>query len=116
MTADHLVVVGRGRLIADVSVAELVARSASSVRVLSPRPAELRAVLADDGVTVTDHSDGALDVVGLSAREIGTRAAAASLTLYELSTRQASLEEAFIEATEGAVEFAGTRTTDREAA
>ncbi len=116
MTADHLVVLGRGRLIADVSVAELVARSASSVRVQSPQPAQLRAVLADDGVTVTDHADGVLDVVGLSAPEIGTRAAAASLTLYELTTRQASLEEAFLQATEGAVEFPATRTTDREAA
>ncbi|TYP90524.1 ATP-binding cassette domain-containing protein [Blastococcus xanthinilyticus] len=111
LTAEHLIVVGRGRLIADISVADLVAQSITSVRVRSPRTAELRAVLAGDDVTVTTGTDGALDVTGLSLEQIGDRAAAAALTVHELTLQRASLEEAYMELTAHAVEYHGTLTT-----
>jgi ABC-2 type transport system ATP-binding protein len=124
MTAEHLVIVGRGRLIADLSVAELIAPSTQSVRVRSPQARALLPLLTGDGVTVTTEPDGALDVVGLSAEQIGSRAGAASITLYELAVQQASLEEAFMALTHDAVEFHGesghdnhpSTTTARKAA
>jgi len=125
MTATQLVIVGRGRLVAHMSVDDLVSRSASSVRVRSPQIGRLRDLLTGDGVTVTTGHDQALDVVGLSADVIGARAAAASVVLHELSPQRASLEEAFMELTRESVEFHGhgstdptdrTRTSDRKAA
>ena len=108
LTAEHLVVIGRGRLLADTSVTELVASADSSVQVRSPRVEELRPLLAQDGVTVTTTPDGALTVVGLSLPEIGERAAAAGLPLHELALQQASLEEAFMALTASSVEFTGS--------
>ena len=107
LTAEHLIVVGRGRLIADISVADLVARSATSVRVRSPQTADLRVLLAGDDVTVTTVPDGAVDVVGLTREQIGDRAAGAGLTLHELTLQQASLEQAYMELTADAVEYHG---------
>jgi ABC-2 type transport system ATP-binding protein len=121
MTAEQLIIVGRGRLVADMSVTDLVNQSASSVRVRSPQTPALRSLLTGDGVTVTTEPDGALDVIGLTPDEIGTRAAAGAITLYELALQRASLEEAFMDLTHDAVEFHGsttpdTTTTDRKAA
>ncbi len=107
LTAEHLIVVGRGRLIADISVADLVARSTTSVRVRSPRAAELAAALAGPDVTVTSSGSGTLDVTGLGLAEIGDRAAAAALALHELTLQQASLEEAYMELTADSVEYHG---------
>ena len=111
LTAEHLIVVGRGRLVADISVADLVARSASSVRVRSPQTSQLRAVLAGDDVTVTTGADGAMQVTGLTAEQIGNRAAGAGLTVHELALQRASLEEAYMELTADAVEYHGALTT-----
>ena len=111
LTAEHLIVVGRGRLIADMSVADLVARSTTSVRVRSPQAAVLRSVLAQTGVTVTTGPDGAMDVTGLTREEIGELAAAADLTVHELTLQQASLEEAYMEITADAVEYHGAHIT-----
>lgn len=111
MTADHLVVVGRGRLLADLSVAELVDSVASTVLVRSPQAAQLRLLLAGRGVTVTTEPDGSLVVAGVSAEDIGTRAAAASLTLHELATQRVSLEQAFMDLTEDSLEYHGSITT-----
>ncbi|WP_182525272.1 ABC transporter ATP-binding protein [Nocardioides dongkuii] len=121
MTAEHLVIVGRGRLIADLPVAELMSRSLRSVRVRSPRAAQLQPLLAGDGVTVTTEPDGSLDVIGLTPEQIGARAGEASIPVHELSSKQASLEEAFMELTRDAVEYAGETTatvhpTDERAA
>jgi ABC-2 type transport system ATP-binding protein len=113
LTAEHLIVVGRGRLIADISVADLVARSTTSVRVRSPQPAALRAALAGDDVTVTTGIDGAMEVTGLSLDQVGDRAAGAAVTLHELTLQQASLEEAYMELTRDAVEYHGVATTRR---
>lgn len=104
---------------ADISVADLVARSTTSVRVRSPQAADLRAVLARTGVTVTTRTDGALEVTGLGLAEIGDHAASAALTVHELTLQQASLEEAYMELTADSVEYHGaltTPTTERTAA
>ena len=106
LTADHLIVVGRGRLIRDVSVAEFIASaSAGSVHVRSPQAAQLRDVLLRDGVTVSSSAAGEFDVTGLSSDEIGVAAASAGITLFELAPVKASLEEAFMELTKDAVEY-----------
>jgi len=108
LTAEQLIIVGRGRLVADISVEDLVARSATSVRVRSPQASSLRPLLAGDGITVSTDLDGTLDVIGLSPEAIGTRAATAGITLYELAVQQASLEEAFMELTHDDVEYHGS--------
>ncbi|WP_017936250.1 ABC transporter ATP-binding protein [Nocardioides sp. Iso805N] len=106
LTADHLIVVGRGRLIRDMSVSDFISSASSeSVRVRSPQATELRELLLGKGATVSSSARNELDVVGLSTDEIGTTAAAAGLTLHELSPVQASLEEAFMELTGEAVEY-----------
>ncbi|MGN9808989.1 ABC transporter ATP-binding protein [Micromonospora sp. BQ11] len=106
MTAEHLIVVGRGRLIADVSVAEFVAQAAhDTVRVRSPQATALRDLLVGPDVTVTGGEPGLLEVTGLTREQIGDRAAAAGLTLHELSSQQTSLEEAFMTLTRDAVEY-----------
>jgi len=106
LTADHLVVIGRGRLIRDESTADFIASASSaSVRVRSPQAAQLRELLLADNVQVANSADGQLVVDGLSSDDIGDRAAAAALTLHELTPVRASLEEAFMELTHDAVEY-----------
>ena len=106
MTADHLIVIGRGRLIADTSVDEFV-RMASGlvVRVRSPQATRLRDLVAGPDVSVTSVSPGLLEVTGRTAEQVGETAAANGIVLHELATQQASLEEAFMELTRGDVEF-----------
>ena len=106
LTAEHLIVIGRGRLIADLSVADFVRRaSKDTVRVRSPQASELAAALATDGVTVEPEDGGALLVTGLTAEQVGEAAAAHGLVLHELTPLQASLEEAFMDVTRDDVEF-----------
>jgi ABC-2 type transport system ATP-binding protein len=105
-TATHLVVIGRGRLIADTSVADFIASAApTAVRVRSSNPAALTRLLASPDVTVTVAPDGALIVTGLAAGQVGATAGAAGITVLELATQQASLEDAFVDLTQDAVEF-----------
>jgi ABC-2 type transport system ATP-binding protein len=105
LTAQHLIVIGRGRLLADTGVEELIASAArKSVRVRSTDPDALAARLRARGVAVSPAEDGALTVPGLSTDEVGTVAGAAGITVLEL-TGQASLEEAFMDMTRDAVEF-----------
>ncbi|MDL4813942.1 ABC transporter ATP-binding protein [Actinomadura opuntiae] len=110
LTADRLIVIGRGRLIADTSVRELADRFARGVLVRSPRPEELTGVLVAAGGTVEAGRGGALSVTGLDVAEIGDRAAARGIPLYEVTPRSASLEEAYMELTAGSAEF-GTVTS-----
>ncbi|WP_433136720.1 ABC transporter ATP-binding protein [Actinomadura nitritigenes] len=110
LTADRLVVIGRGRLIADTSVRELADRFARGVLVRSPRPEELVGVLAAAGGTVEAAPGGALSVAGLDVTEIGDRAAAHGIPLYEVTPRSASLEEAYMELTAGSAEFGAVRS------
>ena len=107
-TADHLLVIGRGRLIADTSVDAFVAQaSEASVRVRSPQLDTLRAALAESG-HVVHEDDGALVVTGVSMAEVGELAAARSVVLHELAGQSASLEDAFMKLTGGDVQFHGT--------
>ncbi len=106
VTADHLIVIGRGRLVADCSTQEFIETSTEqSVLVKTPDRVRLAELLKAEGATVTDAEDGDLDVVGLEAPRIAELAAAGGLVLHELSTRRGSLEEAFMELTKDAVEY-----------
>ncbi|WP_285681976.1 ATP-binding cassette domain-containing protein [Actinoplanes sp. NBRC 103695] len=109
VTAEHLIVVGRGKLIADVSVDEFIQQaSLNTVRVRSPHAAALHALLAGPDIAITSIDRGVLEVSGLDAERIGELAARAGLTLHELSPRQPSLEEAFMALTHDAVEYTAT--------
>jgi ABC-2 type transport system ATP-binding protein len=106
LTAQHLIVIGRGELIADASVEQLTAQAAKpTVHVRSPQAAELRNLIVSAEVTVTSAQSGVLSVAGLDSDAIGTVAARHGITLYELTPQRASLEEAFMELTRGAVEY-----------
>ena len=108
LTADYVVVIGRGRLIAASAIGELTAQSARRfVRVRSPQIAELRAVLDKEGATTVLEDDGSLSVQGLDEVAIGEAAAAVPVVLHELAPQSASLEEAFMDLTEESVEFHG---------
>jgi ABC-2 type transport system ATP-binding protein len=108
LTADQLVVIGRGQLIAQGSVNEIIQRSsANHVRVVSPQADRLLALVTDKGGSASAEDGETLAVTGLSCREVGIAAAEAGITLYELSPQDASLEEAFMELTRGSAEFHG---------
>jgi len=109
LTADHLIVIGRGRLIADSSTADFISRSTrTSVRVRSPQLPELRTALARAGIGFTD-AEGAVEVTGAPIEQIGDIAGQAGVTLHELSAQAGSLEEAFIQLTGDAVEYGHSR-------
>ncbi|MFG1608086.1 ABC transporter ATP-binding protein [Actinoplanes sp. NPDC049265] len=107
LVADHLIVVGRGRVLADTTVPELVRQAGGdAVLVAGDDPGELRRVLAGPGVEITgEPGSETLRVTGRSAREIGRRAAEHGLTLFELTAKHVSLEEAFMELTRESVEY-----------
>jgi ABC-2 type transport system ATP-binding protein len=106
LTADHLVVIGRGRLIADMGVDEFIAgASKQRVHVRSPQAEVLRGVLAASGVSVRAVEGGALEVQGLAAERIGDLAFANRITIHELTPQQASLEEAFMDLTRDDLEY-----------
>jgi ABC-2 type transport system ATP-binding protein len=105
-TADHLLVIGRGRLIADCTVAEFIAaNSQQSVRVRTPQPGVLAKVVAAAGGTVREDGDGVMVVLGLGVSQVGDLAFENSVRLHELAPTQASLEEAFMELTASSVQF-----------
>jgi ABC-2 type transport system ATP-binding protein len=105
-TAEHLVVIGRGRLLADMSTEEFVRRASKrSVRVRSPQASRLRDLLSGPDVSVTEPEAAVLEVSGLDPEQIGETAAANGIVLHELTPVEASLEEAFMEMTRDEVEF-----------
>ena len=105
-TADHVLVIGRGRLIADMSVAEITQDSTlSHVRISSPRSHELLPHLEAHGARVTNGTLDELSVTGLDAATVGAIAFEHGIPLNELSTQRASLEDAFMELTRDSVEF-----------
>jgi ABC-2 type transport system ATP-binding protein len=111
LTAEHLIVIGRGRLIADTGMREFIAAAArDAVRVRTTDPDALAALLRPRAAEVSPDRDGALTVSGLTTDQVGRAAAAAGITLLELTPRQASLEEAFIDMTSDAVEFRAPTT------
>ncbi|MFF7840229.1 ABC transporter ATP-binding protein [Streptomyces ossamyceticus] len=106
LTADHLVVIGQGRLLADTSMADFIQRNSRAyVRVRTPQPEQLSDVLAAAGITVVRTGDGAFEVDGGKAEHIGELAARHQVVLHELSPQQASLEEAFMRLTAESVEY-----------
>ena len=116
LTADHLIVIGRGRLIADLSVDEFVRKASKNiVRVRSPQASELRELLIGPDVMVEAVEPGVLDVDGLTAEQIGDAAAEHGFAIHELTLQQASLEEAFMDLTRDDVEFrTGEATSERD--
>jgi ABC-2 type transport system ATP-binding protein len=111
LTADHVVVIGRGRLIADAPMRELLVRGTATVSVRSPDAPRFTAVLAAAGGRVDEERDGALTVTDLTAETIGELAARHGFVLHELATRAASLEDTFFELTNDSVDFHGDVAT-----
>lgn len=111
LTAHHLIVIGQGRLIADCSVAEFTGRAAQGVRVRSPQLPALHQVLAQAGMVVVPGTapDGRpfLSIADVPTDAVGDLAARAGLAVYELTSTTASLEEAFMQMTAGAVQYHG---------
>jgi ABC-2 type transport system ATP-binding protein len=110
VTADHVIVVGRGRLMADLSIEEFT-RSAQGglVQVRTPEAGRLRDLLSAPGVTVSGTAEGVLIVRGASAEDVGEIARQHGIAIHELVAETATLEEAFMELTAGAVEYRGSR-------
>jgi ABC-2 type transport system ATP-binding protein len=107
-TARYLVVIGRGKLIAEGSLDEILATAGSTVRVGSPRAEDLVRVLTSEGATVRTD-DGALSVSGLDAARIGDLAAQHQIALHELTPQRASLEEVFFDLTKESVDYRAER-------
>lgn len=106
-TAEHLVVIGRGRLIADTTVEDIVTQASANaaVHVRTPDAERLSEALAGDGVTIAVPERGLLEVHGRTSAQIGEAAAQHRLVLHELTPQSATLEEAFMALTGNAVEY-----------
>ncbi|HET6824494.1 MAG TPA: ATP-binding cassette domain-containing protein [Amnibacterium sp.] len=108
-TADHLIVLGRGRILADAPIADVVAGATQGiVRVRTPDGDRLEHAVAAAGVTVRRGDDGSLEVIGATAAQIGDAALAAGVALHELTPVNASLEEAYLTLTQDDVEYRET--------
>ncbi|TDT97706.1 ABC-2 type transport system ATP-binding protein [Streptomyces sp. 846.5] len=106
LTADHLVVIGKGKLLADTSMPEFIARNSRSyVRIRTPQPEQLLDALTAAGIEAETTADGAFEVTEVPVERIGDVLAEAQVVLHELSPQSASLEEAFIQLTGGATEY-----------
>jgi ABC-2 type transport system ATP-binding protein len=109
LTAEHLVVIGRGRLIADLPLADFTAHAcATSVRVRSPQATALVRLLARTDVEISSSERGVLEITGLSIEQIGELARNADICLHELSWQRPSLEDVFMEMTRDSVEYHAT--------
>jgi ABC-2 type transport system ATP-binding protein len=110
LTADDLVVIGRGQLISQGTVQEFVDAAAGTwVHVRSPQIGQLSSVITSlPGATARQNPDGSLDVYGVDSAAVGELAARSSVVLHELSNHQASLEEAFLEATRDVQDYRAT--------
>jgi ABC-2 type transport system ATP-binding protein len=116
LTADHLVVIGRGKLIAEMPVNQFIAENSEQyVRVRTGRIEELTATLVGGGGLVSIQDDASLKVTGLRAIDIGELAAGSGIAIHELSPQTASLEEAFMELTHDSLEYEGGGSTDSTA-
>jgi ABC-2 type transport system ATP-binding protein len=105
-TADHLLVIGRGKLISDCTVPEFIAaNSRQSVRVRTPQPAQLSKAVIASGGSVHEDGDGLMIVQGLEVSKVGDIAFENSVRLHQLAPAQASLEQAFMELTASSVQF-----------
>jgi ABC-2 type transport system ATP-binding protein len=117
VTADHLIIIGRGRLIRDVGLAEFVDEwSKNVVRVRSPQAAQLREAILGRDIRVSSEEPGVLEVEGLTAERIGDAAAQHGFTLHELVPEKVSLEEAFMDLTRDETEYRTTTPANDELA
>ncbi len=106
MTASHLIVIGRGRLLADTTVEDFIARNSRSfVRIRTPQPERMRDALTTAGIEVHSGPDGTVEVVGASLEQVGELVAGHRVTVHEVSMQTASLEEAFMQLTADSVEY-----------
>ncbi|MER5216074.1 ABC transporter ATP-binding protein [Streptomyces sp. NPDC002838] len=109
LTAEHLVIIGRGRLLADTTVTDFVRQSAAgTVKVVTPEPDTLVRLLAAPGTNITAATPTTLEVRGTDAEHIGRTAAAHGVPLFELTPNTASLEQAFMDLTRDELEFTAT--------
>ncbi|WP_431031053.1 ATP-binding cassette domain-containing protein [Plantibacter sp. RU18] len=105
-TADHIIILGRGRIIADAPVAEILNRAARTmVRVRTPQTGQLMRLLVGEHITITAVSHDVLEVTGLSSEQVATLAARSAIPIYELTPVNASLEEAYLSLTQDEVEY-----------
>ncbi|MEE1810044.1 ATP-binding cassette domain-containing protein [Streptomyces sp. BE133] len=106
LTADHLIVIGQGRLLADTSMADFIHQNSRSyVRLRSPQQERLRDVLHEEGLIVVETGSGTLEIDGATTEALGELAARHQIVLHELSSQRASLEEAFMQMTADSVEY-----------
>jgi ABC-type multidrug transport system ATPase subunit len=113
LDAEHLIVIGRGRLVADAPVEEFVRQSSrNDVLVRSPAGGAFAGLLEQRGGAVTAETSGGLAVTGLDAAAIGDLARAHGIALHELTPRHPSLEEAFMELTQDSVDYRASRPAD----
>ncbi|AXG80323.1 ABC transporter ATP-binding protein [Streptomyces paludis] len=106
LTADHLIVIGRGRLLANTSMADFIhENSRSFTRLRSPDRERLKDALSEAGHTSVEGTDGTLEIDGAETAELGELAARHGIVLHELSAQRASLEEAFMQMTAETVEY-----------
>jgi ABC-2 type transport system ATP-binding protein len=106
ITADRLIIIGRGRLLAETTVEEFLKRGSDNfVRVRSPQSGALATLLEAQGIMVVCQTDDALHITGVSSEAVGELARANGLMLQELSSHQASLEETYMELTRGSVDY-----------
>jgi len=116
-TADHLLIIGRGRLLADTPTAEFVAGARHDVLVRSPRAAELAGLLTAGGAGVNTEDDGGLAVTGMDQAAVGDLAASRGIAVHELMARHASLEEAYLAITGASTDYrAGSALPEKPAA
>jgi ABC-2 type transport system ATP-binding protein len=117
VTADHLIIIGRGRLIRDVGLAEFVDEwSTNVVRVRSPEATQLREVILGPDISVSSDEPGVLEVQGLTAEQIGDAAARNGFVLHELTPEKTSLEDAFMELTREETEYRAITPTNENRA
>jgi ABC-2 type transport system ATP-binding protein len=106
LTADHVIVIGKGRILADAPVADFVAGAGrAAVRVRTDRASELAELLARSGATIASEQAGVLEISGLEAGDIAASAVAAGIVLSELTPLTTSLEDAYMALTDDAVEY-----------
>jgi ABC-2 type transport system ATP-binding protein len=110
-TADHVIVLGRGRILADMPIAELIAGGGSKVTVGAPRGSELSALLRANGATTSPETGERFDVTGMDAPAVGELAAGAGIALHELTTVGSSLEEVYMSMTADEVEYRSAEPT-----
>jgi len=111
-TADRLIVIGRGRILADDTIGNVISSATRSVtRVRTPESERLVANIAGPDITVTMLADGAIEIIGLTAEQVAIAAAASGIVLYEVASVSGSLEDAYIALTAGEVEYRSSDTT-----